>query len=135
MTDDEIIELLKTIKAIAVVGISKDETRPSNIVARYLRNEGYKIIPVNPLYDEVLGEKCFKGLSDIEEPVDVVDIFMRSEKVVPFVKEATNIKPKCIWLQLGIKNEEAKRLAEEGGIKFVMDRCIKIEHARLIKTK
>ncbi|HOP85122.1 MAG TPA: CoA-binding protein [Syntrophorhabdaceae bacterium] len=134
MTDEERKELLKTIKTIAVVGISKNETRPSYVVARYLKSVGYKIIPVNPKYDEVLGERCFKKLSDIEESVDVVDIFMGSDKVLPVVEEAIKIKPKCIWLQLGIKNEEAKRLAEEKGIKFEMDRCIKIEHASLIGT-
>lgn len=132
MTDEERRELLKTIKTIAIVGISEDETKPSNIVARYLKSAGYKIIPVNPNYNEVLGERCYRRLSDIEEPVDVVDIFMRPKAVLPVVEEAIKIRPKCIWLQLGIINEDAKRLAEENNILFEMDRCIKIEHARLL---
>lgn len=132
MTDEEKKELLKTVKTIAVVGISKDENKPSNIVARYLKNAGYKIIPVNPNYDEVLGEKCYKTLSEIQEPVHIVDIFMVSEKVLPIVQEAIRIKPRCIWLQLGIKSNEAKALAEENHIMFEMDHCIKIEHARLL---
>ncbi|MCX7965971.1 MAG: CoA-binding protein [Syntrophorhabdaceae bacterium] len=132
MTDEEKKQLLKTVKTIAIVGISKDENKPSNIVARYLKNAGYRVIPVNPRYDEVLGERCYKRLSDIEEPVDVVDIFMRSEELLPVVEEAIKIKPKCIWLQLGIINEEAKRLVEEHNIKFEMNHCIKMEHARLL---
>ena len=130
--DKEIRELLRTSKVIAVVGLSADEDRPSNGVARYLMKQGFKIIPVNPGRDTILGEKSYKSLSDIPGPVDVVDIFMRSDKVLPFVEEAARLKPKAIWLQLGIKNDAAKEAAEKNGIMFVQDRCVKTEHQRLL---
>lgn len=132
MTDEERKELLENVKTIAIVGISRDVSKPSNYVAKYLKDAGYKIIPVNPRYDEVLGERCYRDLTEIKEPVDIVDIFIPSEKVLPVVYEAIKIKPKCIWLQLGIRNEEAKKIVEEHNIKFEMDRCIKIEHGRLL---
>ncbi|MCX5799495.1 MAG: CoA-binding protein, partial [Proteobacteria bacterium] len=113
--------------------LSPNEEKPSNVVARYLKKAGYTIIPMNPQYEEILGEKSYKTLSDIPESIDIVDIFMRSEKVLPVVEEAIKIKPKCIWLQLGIVNEEAQNLAQKHGIPFFMDVCIKQEHARLIK--
>jgi predicted CoA-binding protein len=127
-------ELLESIKVIAMVGLSPNEEKPSNVVAKYLKNAGYRVIPVNPQYDEILGEKCYHTLVEIHEKLDVVDIFMRADKVVPVVEEAVKLKPKCIWLQLGIVSEEAKKAAETGGIMFVMDACIKQEHERLFKT-
>lgn len=130
--DKEIRGLLQTSKVIAVVGLSADEDKPSNGVARYLMKKGFKIIPVNPGQDTILGEKSYKSLSDIPGPVDVVDIFMRSDKVLPFVEEAARLKPKAIWLQLGITNDAAKDAAEKNGIMFVQDRCVKIEHQRLL---
>jgi predicted CoA-binding protein len=130
--DKEIKELLQRSKVIAVVGLSADEDKPSNGVARYLMKKGFKIIPVNPGRDTILGEKSYKSLSDIPGPVDVVDIFMRSDKVLPFVEEAARLKPKAIWLQLGIKNDAAKEAAEKNGILFVQDRCVKTEHQRLL---
>ena len=123
---------MQTSKVIAVVGLSADEDKPSNGVARYLMKKGFKIIPVNPGQDTILGEKSYKSLSDIPGPVDVVDIFMRSDKVLPFVEEAARLKPKAIWLQLGITNDAAKDAAEKNGIMFVQDRCVKIEHQRLL---
>lgn len=126
-------ELLENCKIIAVVGLSPNEEKPSNVVAKYLKHAGYKIIPVNPQYDEILGEKCYHSLSGIPERIDIVDIFMRADKVIPVVEEAVTIQPKCIWLQLGIINEEAKEIAESHGIMFFMDVCIKQEHARLFK--
>lgn len=132
MEQDELIrELLKLGRVIAIVGLSADEDKPSNEVARYLQKKGFRIIPVNPAQETILGEKCYKSLSAIPEPVDVVDIFMRAEKVLAFVEEATRLKPKAIWLQLGIVNEEAKELAEKSGVIFVQDKCVKQEHARL----
>jgi predicted CoA-binding protein len=125
-------EVLEQSKVIAVVGLSPDEDKPSNIVAQYLISHGYKVIPVNPGHGNILGQKSYKTLSDIPENVDIVDIFMRAELLLPVVEEAVRIRPKCIWLQLGIINEEAKRLAEDNGITFFMDRCIKIEHSKLI---
>jgi uncharacterized protein len=127
-------ELLRSIKVIAMVGLSPNEEKPSNDVAKYLKNAGYRVIPVNPQHDEILGEKCHHALSEIPEKVDVVDIFMRADRVVPVVEEAVKLKPKCIWLQLGIVSEEAKNIAETQGIMFVMDACIKREHERLFKS-
>lgn len=130
--DEEIRKLLKEVKVIAVVGLSPKEDRPSNSVARYLKSKGYRIVPVNPGHDEILGEKCYKSLSEIPFQVDIVDIFRRSEEVLPVVQEAIKLKPKCIWLQLGIVNDDAKKLSEENGIFFVQDKCLKIEYSRLI---
>ncbi|MFN4245937.1 MAG: CoA-binding protein [Brevinematia bacterium] len=132
--DDETIKnVLVGAKVIAIVGLSPKEDRPSNSVAKYLKGMGYRIVPVNPGYDEILGEKSYKKLSDIPFQVDIVDIFRRSEEVLPVVEEAIKLKPKCIWLQLGIVNDEAKKLAQENNILFVQDKCIKLEHQRLIK--
>jgi uncharacterized protein len=124
-------DLLSSSKVIAIVGLSPKEDKPSNTVAKYLRDAGYKVIPINPGYDEILGEKCYHALSDIPDKVDIVDIFMRADSVMPVVEEAVKIKPRCIWLQLGIINEEAKKTAENHGIAFFMDVCIKQEHERL----
>jgi uncharacterized protein len=133
LTDDERKkELLEGSRTIAVVGLSPDESKASNRVARYLIDAGYNIIPVNPGYSEILGMKSLAGLPDIAEPVDIVDIFMRSENLLPVVEEAIKLKPRAIWLQLGIVNEEAKRLAEAAGITFFQDVCIKMEHSRLL---
>ena len=126
-------EILETSHTIAMVGLSPTEDRPSNGVARYLKKAGYRVIPVNPGYDEILGEKSYKSLSEIPDKVDVVDIFMRADKVVPVVEEAVKIKPKYIWLQLGIVSEEARAIAETQGIGFVMDKCMKMEHAKYFK--
>ncbi|HBA52968.1 CoA-binding protein [Syntrophorhabdus aromaticivorans] len=125
-------ELLRTSKVIAMVGLSPDTDKPSNAVASYLKRAGYRVMPVNPQHDEILGEKSYKSLLDIPEKVDIVDIFMRSEKVVPIVEEAVRIKPRAIWLQEGIVNEEAGKIAEQGGIGFFQGICIKKEHARLL---
>jgi len=130
--DERAKEILEQSMVVAMVGLSPKEGRPSNLVAQYLIASGYTIIPVNPQYTEILGRKCYKNLSDISEPVDIVDIFMKSENLLPVVEEAIKINPKCIWLQLGIVNEDAKRLAGQHGITFFMDVCIKQEHARLI---
>jgi predicted CoA-binding protein len=124
-------ELLKASHVIAIVGLSADESKASNTVGRYLQSKGYRIIPVNPGADEILGEKAYKSLSEIPERVDIVDIFMRSEKVVPVVEEAVKLRPKAIWLQLGITNDEAERIAEGSKIDFYSDECVKQEHARL----
>jgi len=125
-------EILEQSRVIAVVGLSPDEEKPSNIVARYLITHGYKVIPVNPGHENILDQKSYKALSDIPEKIDIVDIFMRADRLLPVVEEAVRIKPRCIWLQLGIINEEARKLAEDNGITFFMDRCIKIEHSKLV---
>ena len=130
--DEAIGSLLKEIRVIAVVGLSADAGKASNSVARYLKDRGFRIIPVNPGQEEILGEKAYKSLADIPEPVDVVDIFMRPEKVLPVVEEAIKLKPKAVWLQLGIVNDEAKARAVSAGVMFVQDKCMKREHQRLV---
>ena len=125
-------EILEQSKIIAIVGLSPDKEKASNIVANYLIAHGYRIIPVNPGYDEILGQKSYKSLSDIPDKIDIVDIFMRSEKVLPVVEEAIKLKPRAIWLQLGIINEEAKKLVEDKGITFFMNVCMKQEHTKLV---
>ena len=116
--DDEMEELLKSAHVIAVVGLSPEEGKASNSVARYLKDKGYRIIPVNPGHEEILGEKAYKSLLDIPEKVDIVDIFMRAEKVLPFVEEALKLKPKAIWLQLGIRNDERQATRRENGYRL-----------------
>jgi predicted CoA-binding protein len=133
LSDQARKELLAGSKIVAMVGLSPKADKPSNGVANYLKAHGYRVIPVNPQHEEVLGEKSYKSLLDIPEKVDVVDIFMRAENVVPVVEEAVKIKPKAIWLQLGIVNDEARRIAEKNGVDFVQNLCIKLEHARLIE--
>ena len=128
-------EILEQSKTIAMVGLSPDKEKASNIVANYLIARGYRIIPVNPGYDEILGQKSYKSLSDIPDKIDIVDIFMRSEKVLPVVEEAIKLKPRAIWLQLGIINEEARRLVEDKGITFFMNVCMKQEHEKLFDNK
>ena len=130
MSSDATIEQILALKTIAVVGLSPKETRPSHGVARYLLAQGYHIIPVNPGYDEILGLKCYPSLRDIPEPVEVVDVFRRSEEALPVAAEAIAVGAKALWLQLGIVNDEAVRRAEEAGLLAVQDRCLKIEHAR-----
>jgi uncharacterized protein len=122
--------LLAETRTIAVVGLSKDSQRPSHFVASYLQYEGYRIIPVNPTADEILGERAYPDLTSIPEPVDLVDIFRPAPACVEIVQQAIAIGAKAVWFQLRIINLEAARLAEEAGLAVVMDRCIKIEHGR-----
>jgi uncharacterized protein len=130
--DRAIKDLLEKVHTVAVVGLSADESKPSNEVARFLQERGYRIVPVNPGQDMILNEKCYKSLSEIPDKIDVVDIFMRSDKVLPVVIEAIGLKPAAIWLQLGIVNDDARKTAEEAGIMFIQDRCIKQESTRLL---
>ena len=122
--------ILKEDKTIAVVGLSNKWHRPSYFAAKYLKEHGYRIIPVNPGNDEILGEKCYTSLLDIPEPVDVVDIFRRPKDVPPIVDEAIKIGAKVVWMQLGLAHEAAAAKAKAAGLDVVQDRCIKIEHAR-----
>jgi uncharacterized protein len=131
--DNKVRTILGEAKVIAVVGLSPKEGKPSNIVARYLKKAGYRVIPVNPTETSVLGETCYGSLLDIPVPVDIVDIFMRPDRLLPVVEEAVAIHPSCIWLQLGIVNDEARRLAETKGIPFIQNACVKIEHTRLFR--
>ena len=134
MKDEEIKDTLRHFKTIVVIGISPKEDRPSYIVASYLKSKGYRIIPVRPDGEEILGEKVYHSLSEIpkEIGVDVVDIFRRSEDVPPVVEEAIQRGAKVVWMQEGVIHKEAGEKAEKAGLKVVMDRCMKKEHQRLL---
>jgi uncharacterized protein len=133
--DSYIRGILNTVKTIAMVGASEKENRPSYFAFKYLLERGYKMIPVNPGHagEEMLGQRVYARLSDIPEPVDMVDIFRASQHALSIVQEALalNPKPQVIWMQLGIRNDEAAALAEANGMKVVMNRCPKIEYGRL----
>jgi len=126
-------ELLRSSRVIAVVGLSSKKFRPSYGVAEYMQREGYRIIPVNPHEKEVLGEKSYARLEDIGQPVDIVDIFRRSEFVGPIVESAIRLGAKAIWMQEGVEDEDAARKAREAGLFVVMDRCILKEHSRYFR--
>jgi uncharacterized protein len=123
--------ILGTCRTIAIVGLSADWYRPSYFAAKYLQEHGYRIIPVNPRYPEILGERCYGSLKDIPEPVDVVDVFRRTQDVMPIARQAVEIGAKALWQQIGVVNLEADAYVREHGLDSVMDRCMKIEHARL----
>lgn len=131
MEDSEIKLILENSKTIAVIGCSSNPEKAAHRIPKYMKEQGYRIIPVNPNSDKILGEKSHKSILDVNEQVDIVDIFRPSEECLEVVEEAIKIKPKVIWMQTGIINEEAKRLAENNGIKVVMDRCMMVEHRRL----
>lgn len=124
-------EILNSSRVVAVVGLSAKPDRPSHRVADYLKAQGYRIIPVNPAESEILGELCYPDLASVPESVDVVDIFRRSEEVLPIVKEAIRIGAKAVWIQEGVINEEAAARAREAGLMVVMDRCMLKEHRKL----
>ena len=130
--DRAIRQILETAKTIAVVGLSDKPDRDSYRVAEYLQARGYRIIPVNPMVSEVLGEKSYASVGDIPEQVDLVDVFRKPDTVAPVAQEAIDAGAATLWLQLGVVNEEAAALAEAAGLQVVMDRCIKIEHGRLL---
>lgn len=132
MTDsNQLKRILGECKTIAVVGLSANDMRPSYFAAKYMQDHGYRIIPVNPNYDEILGEKSYPDLLSIPEPVDMVDLFQRADRVMPFAEQAIQIKAKVLWMQLSVINEEAAKLASEAGMEVVMNHCVKIEYARL----
>ena len=128
--------ILRECHTIAVVGLSAEPQRASFAVARYLQTHGYRIVPVNPRYaashTPILGETCYATLSDIPFAVDMVDVFRRAEDMLPIAQEALALRPKCFWQQLGISNLEADALVRAAGIDAVHNRCLKIDHARLI---
>jgi uncharacterized protein len=132
-SDERRRQLLEEAKTIAVVGLSNKPERTSYMVAAAMQNAGYRIIPVNPTIagETVLGEKAVASLSEIDEPVDIVNVFRRSEDVPPVAEEAVKLKPKALWLQQGIVSEEAAELAKQHGIEVIMDLCIKVDHALL----
>jgi predicted CoA-binding protein len=123
--------ILKEARVIAVVGLSADWYRPSYFAAKYMQEHGYRVIPVNPKYASILGEKCYASLSEIPYKIDVVDVFRKSQDVMPIAEAAIAIGAKVLWQQLGVKNEAAAERARAAGLEAVMDRCVKIEHGRL----
>jgi predicted CoA-binding protein len=132
---DDIDEILKNSRTVAIVGVSPKEDRPSYRVASYLKSQGYDMIPVNPACSELLGEISYPDLLSLPRPVDVVDIFRRSEDVPPIVEQAIRIKAKVVWMQEGIVNEAAARMAQKAGLKVVMDHCMRKEHLRFKESQ
>ena len=130
-TAEQLKSILRESKTIAVVGLSDNWQRPSNFAAKYMKNHGYKIIPVNPRYSEILGEKCYTNLREIPEEVDIVDCFRREPEMPSILDDSLHIGAKCLWQQLGIINLEVASAAASSGMKVIVDRCVKIEHARL----
>jgi predicted CoA-binding protein len=123
--------ILKENRVIAVVGLSADWYRPSYFAAKYMQEHGYRVIPVNPKYDSILGEKCYRSLRDIPERIDLVDVFRKTEDVMPVAEDAIAIRAKVFWQQLGVRNEAAAAKARAARLETVLDRCVKIEHGRL----
>ncbi len=124
--------VLHTAKTIAIVGLSKNELRASNFVGYYLKRHGYRVIPVNPRETEILGETSYPSLLEVPDPVDVVNVFRAPDALPGIAREAVQIGARALWGQFGVVNEEAARIAEEGGVTVIMDRCIKVEHARYV---
>ncbi|MGC1709615.1 MAG: CoA-binding protein [Nitrosotalea sp.] len=131
MHSDEQIKKIYALKNIAVVGMSKNPEKAAHYVPKYLIEQGYNIMPVNPTTDEILGKKCYPSLLDVPVPIDIVDVFRPSDQVKPVVEEAIKIKPRVIWLQEGIHDLEAESLAKKAGIDVVFNRCMLAEHQRL----
>jgi predicted CoA-binding protein len=128
----EIADIVHNYRLVAVVGLSNDPERPSYRVAAYLQQHGYRIIPVNPTCREILGEKCYPSLKDIPFPVDIVDIFRKVDAIPAIVQEAIQIKARAVWMQLGLAEPASAQKARDAGLEVVMDRCLKVEHARLL---
>ena len=132
---EDIVDLRRILtryRTLAVVGLSANWYRPSYFAAKYMLDHGYRIIPVNPTYPEVLGQRCYPDLRSIPDRIDIVDCFRKPGEMVPLAHDAVAIGAKVLWMQLGIRNEEAARIASDAGLEVVMDRCVKIEHARLM---
>ncbi len=128
-----ILKIMNTMKSIAVVGLSSQHERAGYYVPAYLQQHGYRIIPVNPFLSEALGETAYPDLLAVPEPVDLVLLFRRSEAILPFVDQAIQIGAKAVWMQLGIINQEAAETARKAGLDVVMDRCMLVEHRRLVE--
>jgi len=129
-TDDQIREIL-SLNKVTVIGMSKNSSKAAHYVPKYLSDNGYDITPINPNAEQILEKKCYSSISEIDEEIDIVDIFRPSDDVLPFVQEAIKKKPKVIWLQEGIHNLEAEDLARKEGIKVIFNRCMLAEHQRL----
>lgn len=132
-SDSELKAILEQAKVIAVLGLSPKPERDSNKVARYLQDNGYKIIPVRPAQKELLGEKAYKSLDDVSNPVDIVNVFRNSSQIMPHAHEAIRNGAKVFWMQLGIENEEAAELLMSAGIDVIMNRCTKVDHESFFK--
>jgi uncharacterized protein len=124
--------VLHTASTIAIVGLSDNELRASNFVGYYLKRHGYRVIPVNPRQTEILGQTCYANLLDVPGPVDVVNVFRAPDALPQIAREAVKIRAATLWCQFGVINEEAGRIAEDGGLTVIMDRCLKVEHARYL---
>jgi predicted CoA-binding protein len=124
--------VLHGMETVAVVGLSGNELRASNFVGYYLKRHGYRVVPVNPRESEILGETCYPSLADIPEPVDLVNVFRAPDALPDIARESVQIGATALWCQFGVINEEGARIAEEGGVTVVMDRCLKVEHARYV---
>ena len=135
MTSDDLMRsIFEDYDTIAVVGASTDRSKAGYYIPAYLKDQGYRIVPVNPNHDEVLGEHCYDSLEDIPFPVDVVEVFRRPEYTPDVARQAVAIGAKALWLQLGIFNAETRRIAEEGGLKYVEDECMGPQHRRLLRA-
>jgi hypothetical protein len=126
----EILEILRSARTVAVVGLSPDELRASNFVGFYLKRHGYRVVPVNPGADEILGERSYASVAEIPFPVDVVDVFRRAEAVPEIAEQAVAAGAGALWLQFGVLSFDGAEIARRGGLRVVMDRCLKVEHAR-----
>jgi hypothetical protein len=141
LSQETINEILTKYKTVAIVGLSSDPSKPSRIVAEYLKNHGFRIIPINPSAEEILGEKSYRSLldipTDVQKRIEIIDIFRRSEDVLPIVEQAVQLKklhgkPYMVWMQLGIVNERAAEIARKAGLTVIMDKCMRMEHQRLL---
>jgi predicted CoA-binding protein len=119
-------------RTIAVIGLSGNWYRPSFFAAKYMKDRGYRIVPVNPGYEDVLGQKCYPTLRDVPHQIDIVDCFRKSGEIPPIARDAVEIGAKVLWMQLGIRNDQAAKIALDAGLDVVMNRCVKIEHARIL---
>lgn len=126
----EITEILQNYRVVAVVGLSDDPNRPSYRVAQYLKEHGFRIVPVNPVCREILGERCYASLKDIPFPVEIVDIFRKVEAIPAIVADAIAVGAKVVWMQQGLEEPHSARSARQAGLRVVMDRCLKIEHSQ-----
>ena len=129
-TDDDIKEIF-SLKNIAVIGMSKHPEKAAHFVPKYLSEQGYNIIPINPTTDKILNKTCYSSVTEIHQPIDIIDVFRPSDQVLPVIEESITMKPKVIWLQEGIHNPQAEELARDQGIKVVFNRCMFAEHKRL----
>ncbi|MCV0392416.1 MAG: CoA-binding protein [Nitrosopumilus sp.] len=129
-TDDEIRNIL-SLKKVAVIGMSKNSSKAAHYVPKYLSDNGYDVIPINPTTDEILGKKCYDSVRNVEDDVEIIDIFRPSDEVMSVIEDAIAKKPKVIWLQEGIHNTKAEELARKEGIQVVFNRCMLAEHQRL----